>query len=187
MVRASLLLIVMMAWDSNVDAASIGIFANSDCSSCALQIPVGETGTINISVVGSVYPILGAYLGVEGLPEGWIATAIPSPAANLSIGDPFGTDGAIVSFPSLQSGPCILLYTVFLRAPGQPASFDLHVIATTLPGTPACPAIIECRGDPCEFIPPVCVPGGALLVNSLSDCNVPVASQSWGGTRALYR
>jgi hypothetical protein len=184
-----LLVVIIALLAPTAYARSIGIFANDDCSSCALDIGGNETRTIYVSVVGAPHPILNASLAIAGLPPGWSTIAVPSPAANLSLGDPFAPDGSIIAFPELQSGPCILLYTVSLHAAGELESFALRVVAATRPDSPmlGCPTIFECDGVPCPFVPPICVAGGALLVNSPSGCNVIVTTSSWTAIRGIYR
>lgn len=168
------------------DAASIGIFSSDDCTSCTLTIGAEETSTLYIAAVGSQGGgVVGATFAITGLPIGWVATATPAPSANVAIGDPFGS-GAVIGFPAQQHGTCILLYTVSLHSPaGQPGVSALTVGSATMPGFPQdCPTLRICRPE-CDFVPPDCVSGGALLINS--PCNVGVARTTWSAIRGVFR
>jgi hypothetical protein len=167
-------------------AASIGIFSNEDCSSCTLSIGPGETRTIYISAFDAPGDVLSAYLSVADLPMGWAATAVPSPSANVAIGDPFGPNGSVLSFPKLQGRSCVLLYTVSIQASADVMPFMLRVGPSTVPSFPmlGCPALYVCDSG-CDFVPPTCVAGGALLVNT--SCAVSVVTASWSVVRTLYK
>ena len=76
-----------------VNAASIGLFSDTSCSSCSLTIPAGTSGTFCVRAVADGLEwgpaILAADFRIEGLPPGWTATAQLAPAATQAIGDPF--------------------------------------------------------------------------------------------------
>src|SRR5262245_61096326 len=93
--------VTMTLWGSLASAASIGLFADSTCTSCNLTIPFGSTRTMYGSAVMEGLPqspLVGAALRIEGPPAFWIIDVTPNPAAASVFGDLFGS-GAAITFP----------------------------------------------------------------------------------------
>jgi hypothetical protein len=187
--RTICLLVAGVLQGMSAHAASIGLFSSADCSSCNLVIPSNQaSGTLYICTAGASsapgsYGLVGAEFRVDGLPPGWLAESVRAPGANISIGNPFG-NGANIAFPSVQTGECILLYTVTVF-PGQPgATATLRVKAHSTPSHPKynCPMLVYADF---EYIR-VCVPGGALLINSDVTCAVGVSNETWSRMKRLY-
>jgi hypothetical protein len=131
------------------------------------------------------FALSGAEMRVEGLPEAWSAVSVPSPQANIALGNPFGS-GANIAFSSPPLGTCLLLYTVWVTANTAESDVTLKVMRHTTPSNPiyACPRIfIEC--GPCDWF--LCSTGGEMFVNSNRSCNVGVDARAWTGIKGLYR
>lgn len=169
-------------------AASIGLFASPDCSSCNLSL-AGTSGVMYICASGpSAFPAADGFVGaefrVDGLPAGWTAQSTRAPGSALSVGDPFG-NGTNIAFPSSQSGPCTLLFTVTVSAPQAGASAALQIKRHNSPSQPsfACPWLMYENFEPVR----VCVPGGALFINPETPCTVGVQISAWSRVKALYQ
>lgn len=188
-IRAALAILLMsLLQASRAEAASIGLFASPDCSSCNLNL-TGSSGVMYICASGpSSWPgsggLIGAEFRVEGLPSTWTAQSTRTAASTLSIGDPFG-NGTNIAFPSWQSGPCTLLFTVTVSAPQVGASAALEVKRHTVPSSPfySCPWLMYDDLEPVR----VCVPGGALFINSETPCTVELQPVAWSRIKTLYQ
>jgi len=175
---------------SRAGAASIGLFADPNCTLCNLEIPSGQSGTFYISAVNVgdspdlSYGTDGAELRVIGLPAGWSTQAQRSPQSNISIGDPMQC-GANIAFPTRQTSNCILLYTVSVQATSQVSEAQLRVVEHCTPSHPLypCPLLVHDIGP--AFIR-LCVPGGSLFINSSHPCNVSIQGTTWAGVKQLY-
>src|SRR5262245_65582559 len=91
----------MTVYGSLASAASIGLFADSTCTSCNLTIPFGSTRTMYVSAVMvglPQSPLVGAELRIEGPPAFWIIDVTPNPAAGFVFGYVLGS-GAAINFP----------------------------------------------------------------------------------------
>jgi hypothetical protein len=179
-------LAAQIAW-----GASVGLFSDQDCSSCNLTIPPGDTGTLYVVAVDATDAILcgpglsSAGMRIEGLPVGWNANVVRSPAAVVSVGDLFG-DWAVVGFNPRELSDHILLYTVTLTPGGGETSTILRVVKPvgSLPpfdcpyrcGPGDCPADPDCA----------CVDAGVLYVNTPGECLVAVTPATWTHVKALY-
>lgn len=182
-------IVSVMLWTNTVSGASIGLFSTPDCSSCNLIVPPGETSTFYVRALTEGVPpewgFTGAGLRIEGLPDGWSAVAVPNPEATLSVGDPFGPDGARIAFPMHIPGTCIDLYTVSLTATTAVADGRLHVEGVRSIWEPTvCPLFVP-GCTPCDF--DICVEGGELFINSAVECNVSIEGANWSSVKYLYR
>jgi hypothetical protein len=180
--------IALLLVSARAEGASIGLFASPDCSSCNLNL-AGSSGVLYICASGpSSYPgpagLIGAEFRVDGLPPGWTAQSTRAPASTLSIGDPFG-NGTNIAFPSWQSGPCTLLFSVAVVTPQVGASATLQVERHNTPSNPfySCPWLMYDDFEPVR----VCVPGGALFVNLETPCMVGLQPAAWSRIKTLYQ
>jgi hypothetical protein len=181
-------LLATSAW-----SASIGLFSTSDCSSCNLDVPQGETRTFYISVLTEELPpwvtaITGAEFKVIGLPDAWNAVSTPNPAANVVEGDPLGAVGARIAFPVRMEGTCITLFSVEVTVSTSLNDVTLQVTHRTPSTNPtACPFVLpDCEPGPCPFSPPPCVAGGEMFINSETDCTVSVENTTWSVVKRVY-
>src|SRR5262245_29611779 len=163
----------MTVYGSLASAASIGLFADSTCTSCNLTIPFGSTRTMYVSAVMEGLPqspLVGAELRIEGPPAFWIIDVTPNPAAGFVFGDLFGS-GAAINFPLKGiGGSCILLYTVTLLNSLDARDVVLRA-ASVDPPRPGFPCPVVALSCPCE---PFCVGGGGDLrefVAELRGCD----------------
>jgi len=170
--------------------ASIGLFSTPDCSSCNLAVSPGETGRFYVRALTEGIPpewgFTGAGLRITGLPAGWLAVSLPNPEATLSVGDPFGPNGARMGFSSNIPGTCIDLYTVSVTATSLFTEGRLHVegVQSTWNPTVICPLFVPgCLL--CDF--DVCVDGGTLFINSAIECSVSIEKTGWTQIKSLYR
>lgn len=168
-------------------AASIGLFADPDCSTCRMTLAAGEIGTFYIAAQPlELQPSRpdGAEFRVVGLPDGWHTVSVqPSPAAAIVIGDPLG-GGTNIAFPTGQPGPCVNLFTVQVFASNAASEVQLRVVQHSTPSNP----LFQCPVMVMDWIPftKICVDGGSLLVNSVQNCSVSVTSTTWSMLRRLY-
>jgi hypothetical protein len=175
-----------MIFANVVCAASIGLFADSTCSSCNLTVPLGGSGTMYVSVVTAGLPesgVVAAELRITGLPHGWLVNVAPNAAASDSYGNLFGS-GAAIAFPGEGiSGSCVLLYRVVLT--NYQAASEVTLRAESVdPPRPGflCPEVsLNCA---CTNF---CVGGGALFVNSSRNCDIATVPETWSRIKRLYQ
>lgn len=168
-------------------AASIGIFSDSNCSSCNLPLSPGATGRLYINAqVDDLQPNApnGAEFRIVGLPAGWTAQSTPNPAAFLVLGDPFGA-GANISFFSGQPGACVNLFVVDVTATSGVSDVVLSVTAHQDPSNSGfqCPRLSM---DWTPVFPLICVDGGIAFINSGQDCAVSTQRSTWTALKRLY-
>lgn len=172
--------------------ASIGLFSDPLGSSCNMQVqrPPGlDTLYVSLSTEGlpeSIEYGLGVGFKIEGIPPGWFVRQLSGPATEYFLGDPLGTEGALLSFYGLHASSHIPLYTYLIGpSPGE-SSAVLHVAGTSYRA---------CWGDPppCPFVSYDelasachCVHGGILYVNTPGDCTVGVEPSTWSRVKVLY-
>ena len=185
----SFVALLVMSVAVRAHSASIGLFSTPDCSSCNLVAPPAGVSTFYIRAltegIDSDYGFVGAGLKVVGLPATWTTIVVPNPQA-IAIGNPFGPTGVHVAFSNHVPGSCIDLCTVTVISPSTATDVVLRVEGVPAPWNPTvvCPYFVP--GCPlCDFV--ICVDGGALFVNSESECQVPIATTHWTKIKALYR
>jgi hypothetical protein len=189
------LLLTLVLPTSLAHAASIGLFADPECATCNITIPIGETATIYAMLDATELPpgvtgVTGAVFRIAGLPPGWTAVSTPNPLALVAMGDPTGPVGAAIGFEFPQVGACVLLYSIGIAATTTSNDILLYVTHRDPPPHPlsVCPAIVpDCTPSPCPFAPHPCVSGGALRINSGIPCTVAVDRATWTTIRRLYR
>jgi hypothetical protein len=169
--------------------ASIGVFSDPNCTSCNLNVALGESKPLYVAAVDvSSTPqmcngLFGAEFRVVGLPLGWQTTIQPNPQANVSLGNPLQC-GANIGFPSRRVGNCINLYTVQVQATTTVVGIVLFVDAHCTPSNPnfVCPLLVPDCFEPW----PMCVPGGRLFINSPNECTFAVHEGTWSVVKQLY-
>ena len=183
--RCFALLIAAICSPVVTQAASVGLFSTPDCSSCDLTMGPGETRVFYIKAMLDDLPLTGAEFKVEGLPAAWHTSFVPTPQANFVLGDPFGSRGVNIGFPTTVNGDCVLFFTVNVTATNATTDVVLRVVGATPPSFPGFPCplfIMEC--GPCEWWE--CVSGGVLFINSNEDCTVAVQPHTWTEVKSLY-
>jgi len=187
--RVMIGLLCMLLGANLVEAATVGLFSNQRCTSCNLNIRPGATqGTFFVCAVGtSSAEFCGGFYSLEfrigGIPLGWTATAVPSAASRLALGDPFG-ESCTIAFDPPQAEECALLYTVTIEPSSPGARATVRARAPLFPANPdfdCIRAVSACRGNV-----GICVDGSALLINSDATCSVAVEPTSWAQVKALY-
>jgi len=170
-------------WTSPASGTSVGMFADSTCSSCNLVVSLGGTATTFIRIVTDYQTnqgVTGAEFRITGLPPNWLASAIPNPQADSSTGNLFGS-GAVITFPLAGiDGDCVDLYTVFLSNYSAASDVVLRVEAGN---SAPCPRVFLGNLP----ISSLCAEGGVMFVNSDGDCRVSVAPTTWSQVKALYQ
>ena len=184
----SFVALLVMSVAVRAHSASIGLFSTPDCSSCNLVAPPAGASTFYIRAltegINPDYGFVGAGLKVVGLLAEWSTIVTPNPQA-LAIGDPFGPSGAHIAFSSHVPGSCIDLYTVTLISPSTATDVALRVEGVPAGWNPTvCPYFVP-GCSICDFV--ICVEGGALFVNSESECQVPIETNHWTKFKSLYR
>jgi hypothetical protein len=181
---------------SPVSASVIGVFFDQEATDCEASVTAPNFVTWYVCAVLFEDPL--ASIGIAaaefrqtGTPIGWIMTVTPSPASNVSIGDPLGA-GCDIAFPTCQgvSPPhVVLLYTVTGVATSQVTDAELHIEMRSPPTNPnfQCPVLVIC-------LPPTfglyCVGGSDAVINRSGSKVCPpvaIATPSWSGMKALYR
>src|SRR5262245_32621010 len=147
-------------------ATTITIASSADGSSCYMPVtPPGNPGNAYIyaRLFGDAASngITGAEFSIAGMPPEMFVGVTPSPASNVSLGNPFEA-GCNIAFPQCQAGTgfgIVLLYTVNLfLPPGGMPDYVLQVRSHQTPSNPMfpCPLVTLC--DPGFTI--LCVNGG---------------------------
>lgn len=166
---------------------SISLTAGAD-SCLVISAPPG-IGSFGVVVTSDAMPagcvsLLYAQFRIVGLPQGWLATTTPNPAAVTAIdGDLFGA-GATVQFTSLQVGIPLVLFDVTLGPSTPGATAILKVEGLDVPVGPDYCARVG--GDCSTYPPSVCAEGGTLYVNG-SQCPVGVDLAPWSRAKRLYQ
>ena len=172
-------------------SSSIVVSFTPDGFDCTATVPANTPVTwYLVAILGGDAAgngITGAEFRQVSTPGGWFVNAIPNPAAVVNIGNPIGPNGANIAFPSCQTGPSVLLYTVTGFATTQVTNAWLAIERHATPNNPnfACPLLVIC--DPPVF-PLVCVPpGGFAIINGdRCICCPAIEAKSWSGVKALY-
>lgn len=116
---------------------TIALHSDAVCASCNVTIPMGDTRDIFIVLdTNDPWGVSGAELRVAGLPAAWTYVVTPSPASNVSIGDPMGPVGSNIAFPThTGTGGCFVLYRVAVTATTAVNEIMLMVVARNPPTT----------------------------------------------------
>ena len=186
--------LVSMFWVSPSSSATIGLYADTECSVCNLQIGAPSfVGTFYVAasnaanIPGHCLGFTAAAFRITGLPSGWIATVTPAQNSMGSSGDIFGAGGTIsFSIADPIFSDCILLYTVSV-IPVPPGSQAVLQVMPTQPlqwSEYDCPLIYT--GD-CPAWPFACAKGGTLFINHDQPCTVGVQSATWHIVKGLFR
>lgn len=176
-------------------SASIGIFADHNCTECSLDIPLPpgiDTLYVRLSTDGlpgyTNQWELAVQFRVE-VPSGWYAAATLTANPGFVYGDPLSADGVHLSFwGGHLAGECLPLYAIAV-VPAMPGAQGIVRILPATLELPAwcsepmqCPyAIYERFEIWCE-----CIDGGAAFVNMDGDCSVGVQPATWTGVKSLY-
>ena len=183
-VIASLVMALCLTAGS-ANASSIGVFFAADASDCdGTAVPFTPFTTYVIAILGgdaAVGGITGAEFRLDGIDPSWFNTVTPSPASNVSIGNPI-TGGVNLAFPSCQGGSLVLLYTIQSVALAAVSPRTLQIDRHTNPPNPnfSCPLVTLCDA---EFTK-LCVPGGSAALNE--TCGLPVQPATWSQVKGLY-
>jgi hypothetical protein len=183
----------MLAGSAPARAASIGVFADPQCTDCDLDIalPPGiDTLYVTLSTLGLPW-----YMGQDQIsvhfklevPVGWYATATLTSNPGFVIGDPLGPDGVSLFFwGGFLAGECIPLYSLAVvpAMPGQPGEVRVAANDYQHPWCQvvSCPKVsydvfeIHCQ----------CVDGGSTFINATGACTVAVQPASWSQIKRLY-
>lgn len=187
--RRLMLVLLALALDSSgAKAQSIGIFFDEGAATCSGVIAAGSSGRIYIIAVpggDASDGITGVEFRVVGLPAGWVPTSVRNPAAVLQFGDPFDGVGVIASFPTCQTAPTILIFTVDLFATTSVSNHYLRIAQRNPPPNPnfRCPLVVGC--GPTFTL--VCASGGEAIINPTGPgCTVAVTPSSWSRMKGLY-
>ena len=172
---------------SVAQASSIGVYFASDGSDCDATVGLNEAFTCYIlaDLYGDVLTagITGAQFRVDNWPRQWPAIVTPSPAPNITIGNPLlgGTNIGFLSCQVPDVNGFVLLYTIDAIATTPVSNLTLLVARHSAPYPEnMCPML-----DNCETFDHTCVVGGTAIVNGTS-CNVAVRPSTWSNVKALY-
>jgi len=190
--RPTIIMIALLFLAGGALAGTIGVYANSDGTGCALTVPAGLPATVY--VVAHTFPTDpdgGTFASGEfrliGLPASWVATPLADPGVHIWFGDPFA-EGWRFAFASLQAGTVPLL-AILLLATTNESNVRFDVVQHLAPqppfgGTVDCPWVQYCD-VPCDN-GATCVEGVSFFINS-GGCGLGVEESSWSEIRALYR
>jgi len=171
-------------------ASSIGVYFAPDGSDCDATVGVNEA--FRFYILADLYGdaaaagITLAEFSLRNWPPAWSAVVTPSPAANISVGNPL-TGGCDIAFPichAPDTNGFVLLYTIDAIATTPVSNLTLLVFRHTIPPSDPnwqCPLVSLC--DPIFTI--ACVSGGAAIING-SSCNVAVTPATWSNVKNLY-
>jgi hypothetical protein len=160
--------------------ATIGVYADSACSSCVTTIRPGETVRLFVCV-NSQFGFRGGHFRVTGIPTGWsVAPRFTSIVSSFG-GDAF-EEGVAFSLAEEAIGS-VRLMSVQVAATSDVANVQLRVdppvIAAYICPTLR-PACLRCENEFCALSNP-------FVFNGPDPCNTPVRGVSWSQTRFLYR
>ena len=171
-------------------ASSIGVFFAPDGSDCDGIAAAGSPFTLYVGAVlggdAAAGGITGAEFRLDGVDPAWSRVISPSPAANLSLGNPIG-GGCNIAFPACQPGPYVHLYTIELTAIGlvSPTTFAVRRHAVCSDCSWPCALVTKCDAP---IFTKVCVAGGQAFLNDPSRaCSVGVQMEAWSTVKALYK
>lgn len=168
----------------------IALYADADCSSCNLNVPMGESRDFYVKAnSNNDIGIVSAEFRITGLPAGWLHTSVPNMLAILQLGDPLNgvgqiPNGCYLGFLAPQEGDCVLLYRITLFATSEVHDVELRVEARNPPSHADfdCPSVVYLC-PPCSVS---CALGGVLYINSVQDCTVAVRAGTWTAVKRLY-
>jgi hypothetical protein len=135
---------------------------------------------------GASAGITGAEFRVSGMPPEWLTTTVPNSASNIVLGDPFNGVGVNQAFPTCQTAPIIILFTVNVMPTSSVSDLYLRVEPRNPPLNPnfACPLVTNCEFPGFAI---VCTTGGQGIVNPTGAlCTVTTTPASWSSVKALY-
>ena len=160
--------------------ATIGVYADSACSSCVATIRRGETARLFVCVK-SEWRFGGGHFRVTGIPADWGVAQHISSIINSFAGDAF-QQGIGFSLGEAAVGT-VRLMSVEVAATSDVANLQLRVEPPVVAAY-TCPTLNPvCIG--CEH--PFCAHSSPFVINDSDPCYTAVRSVSWSHTRALYR
>jgi len=181
-----LMTVLLVLAPTPLPAQVIGVFADPSGSRCNLEArPEVVTNAYLLFRGFGIRGIQGFEFGVRGLPEGWVAFAEYCPWCGVTLPSVFG-NGATFSWVSCQDEDAVLIAPVTLLATSDVSNVQLVVGARVPPTNPAfaCPQVFLCDAP---VYTRICVAGQTTYVNSDIACSVDVATESWGGIKAIFR
>jgi len=189
---ASLLLAGGAASPSFAGLASIGLYFDPDCAACGLQVQTPGLPFdlyVNAALGAELWEgTTGAEFRIQGMPsDWWILEVRPNPAADIFIGDPFGSGCNIAFFDECEGPPggCINLLVVRVLPVSYQANVHLQVMHRTTSHCPifCCPILTACDSP---IFTHVCVRGGEAWING-PNCTVSTTPSSWGSVKTRYQ
>jgi hypothetical protein len=168
-------------------ALSAGISLRVPTAENPLSIELAQNTLVTVQVdFNGEFGITGASFRISGMPQGWVGSMIPNPAASLVTGA-VTDQGTEIGFDTCQGVPLTLL--------------ELQVFATTFQQNVL--LLVEEHSEPpseCPLNGPsvllcdspvftrVCVGGLPLCINSEScPLVLPVEEETWTRIKSLYR
>jgi len=174
-----------------VSAAALVVEATGTSNPYVVQLPANSSVTARVSYRGE-FPVTGAEFRLAGVPQGWLVSAIPNPAANIVIGSPVDDTGVNISFSTCNDQVNSYgLVDVWL--------FDLNIIAMTLVNEVSiypearnpplnasfdCGLAVSCAANGYQ---PECVGTAGICINPVGGCGVPVEAPTWSVVKSLFR
>jgi hypothetical protein len=201
MKRCFLLALATVCVAAPASAQYIGIFMDTQASSCAAQ--VGPQPWVDLHVIAvlenSVTEMAGAQFQISGAPEGWTAQNVlwvPEPTSAISLGNPIfptelhpRTAGVNVAFASCQTTSHVLLGRLVLLGAPTPANVHLRVLGFKwVPTDPPSPFVLICD---LPMFSKVGVGGGEIVLNDngpgIAGCQLAIEPRSWSTVKSLYQ
>jgi len=170
--------------------ASIGIYSTADATGHAMELRAGEQASLYVIANPTPGVSWGGEVSVAeyriiGLPEGWVASWLPTPLVLASVGDPFGA-GVDIALANSPGAAPFLLHTLSIRAATDAQDVTLEVVARNPPGGPVgeppsdCPWLHYISVDHFEV---VCAEVEGFRINSATG----LKSSLWYDVKRLYR
>lgn len=185
---------LVLAFVGSGHAASIGVYADPNCTDCSLEVPTPpgiDSLYVRLSTEGLPWYTTQDHISVRfklEVPDGWFVSSRLTANPEFVTGDPLGPEGVTLGFSGGHlAGNCIPLYTIVLG----PIPSGTPGVVRVLPSNFSlawCGGVLDCPYVYFEAfeIVCVCVDGGVLFVNTPGGCTIGVQPSTWTHVKRLF-
>jgi len=181
------LAITIMACAEPTSAETLGMFFDDACTQCSSTVQTGQFVAMSVRVIRggafAEYPVRALHFRITGLPAGWSATATPTPAADVVVGDVFNA-GIVMGFAEGLSGSCAEVLSCRIDALVPASNVQLRIERHSGEA---------CFGNLCPCLS--CIgPSGCVTCMSTTEatingstCVLSIQRSQWSQIKQLYK
>ena len=181
------LALALMVGTQPVSSETLGMFFDQACTECSATVRTGQSVVMSVRILRggplASYPVRSLHFRITGLPAGWSATATPTPAADVVVGDVFNA-GIVMGFAEGLSGSCAEVLSCRIDALVPASNVQLRIERHSGEA---------CFGNLCPCLS--CIgPSGCVTCMSTTEatingstCVLSIQRSQWSQIKQLYK